>query len=111
MQKQYPNKKERVKRARAYAKRHGLIIKGNWLYAMREHDHRGCGIYNKTISYSKEVLNKDWHVDPRAEMTDSFGYGIWPKGGNTKVRVPLDAFVVAVNRDDGKARVGAFEVV
>ena len=78
---------------------------------MREHDHRGCGIWNKTVSYVKGKLNKDWHVDPRAEVTDSFGYGIWPKEGNTKVRVPLDAFVVAVNRDDGKARVEAFEVV
>jgi len=108
--KNYPTKTERIKRAKEYAKQHGLKIKGKWLYAFRNHDERGCGMWNKTIFYSKGKLYRDWHCDPRVGVENSFGLGIWPKG-NTPVRVPLGSFVVAVSRHDGKARVEAFEVV
>ena len=105
-----PDKKERTKRARRYAKDHDLKIKDGHLYAYRNHDKRGCGMWDKTRSYKKGKLYRDWHCDPREEVENSFGFGIWPEG-NTPVRVPLEDFIVAVNRDDGKARVFAFEMI
>ena len=108
--KNYPTKTERIKGAKAYAKQHGLRVKGQWLYVFRNHDKRGCGLFSKTTFYSKGRLYRDWHCDPRVDVENSFGLGIWPEG-NTPVRVPLDSFVVAVSRHDGKARVEAFEVI
>jgi hypothetical protein len=101
---------EARKRAGEYADRYNLKVSKGFLYAFREHDIRGCGVFKKTTFYKKGVLYRDWHCDPRPEVENSFGFGIWPKG-NTPVQVPLRDFVVAVNRDDGKARVMAFKKV
>jgi hypothetical protein len=105
-----PTPAEAAKRARIYAKKHYLKIKGGLLLAYRNHDKFGRGAYKKTLFYQRGKLYRDWHCDPRAEVKNSFGFGIWPKG-DIKVAVPLKDFVVVVNRDDGKARVLAFRVV
>ena len=108
--KSYPNKKERIERAKKYAKKHNLEIKGKHLYAFRNHNKWGRGMYSTTTFYKKGKMYEDWHCDPRENVLNSFGLGIFPKG-NTLVRVPLDRFVVEVNRKDGKSRVEAFEMV
>ena len=41
---------------------------------------------------------------------NSFGLGIFPKG-NTPIKVKISDWGVAVNREDGKARVWGFEVI
>jgi hypothetical protein len=41
---------------------------------------------------------------------NSFGFGIWPEG-NTPIRVKIEDWGVAVNREDGKARVWGFEIL
>ena len=46
----------------------------------------------------------------RKNEENSFGMGIWPKG-NTPVKVKLEDWGVAVNKNDGKARVWGFEVI
>ncbi len=106
----FPHKKERIKRARDYATKHGLTIKGSFLYAFREHGNNGEGQFNPTTRYRSGESYRDWHCDPRQERDNSFGFGIWPKG-NTPITVPLKDFVVETNRSDGKARVYAFTVL
>jgi len=106
----YPDNQEKIRRAREYAAIHGLIIEGDHLLAFRNHDRHGRGAYKKSIRYTTGILNEDWHCDPRPYIPNSFGLGIWPKG-NISVRVPLDRFVVAIQRNDGKARVEAFEII
>ena len=106
----YPSKKERIERAKKYAKKHNLEIKGKHLYAFRNHSKWGRGMYSYTTFYKKGEMYEDWHCDPRRSELDSFGLGVFPRG-NTLVRVPLDRFVVEVNRKDGKSRVEAFEMV
>ena len=105
-----PGHKEAAKRARAYASEHNLKIKGAILFAYRNHDKFSRGAYKKAFFYQTGKPYRDWHCDPRAEVENSFGFGIWPEG-NTPVAVPIKDFVVAVNRDDGKARVLAFKVI
>jgi hypothetical protein len=46
----------------------------------------------------------------RKNIENSFGLGIWPKG-NTKVKIKIEDWGVAVNKNDGKARVWGFEIV
>ena len=46
----------------------------------------------------------------RENIENSFGLGIWPKG-NTPVKVKVKDWGVAVNRDDGKARVYGITVI
>ncbi len=105
-----PNPEEAAKRAKEYAKEHNLKIKGQVLLAFRTHDKFGRGAYKKAFFYQTGRFYRDWHCDPRAEVANSFGFGIWPKG-NTPVAVPIKDFMVAVNRNDGKARVLAFRVI
>ena len=105
-----PSKKERINRAKTYAKKYNLTIKNNYLYAYRDHNN-GRGIYKQNSNYKKGKTYKDWHCDPRQNVSNSYGFGIWPKG-NTKVKVPLDKFVVDVsNINDGKARVFEFTIL
>ena len=100
------------KKIKAYAKKHGLVCNRRYLYAYRDHDKFGAGIFNKTIHYKKGVYYRDWHLDMRPEIKNSFGLGIFPKG-NTKVRVKISDWGVAVEKDGNrdKARVWGFEII
>ena len=102
--------KQKLKEIRKYAKQNDLKINNKFLYAYREHDNLGRGIFSKAVYYEKGNYYKDWHCDMRESEEDSFGFGIWPKG-NTKVRVRIEDWGVAVNREDGKARVWGFEMI
>jgi len=100
-----------VKECKEYAKKHHLAIKDGFLHAFRNHDQWNRGSFNKTISYTKKnVEYRDWHCDLDPNEKNSFGLGIWPKG-NTSVKVKLEDFGCEVNRNDGKARVWAFQLV
>jgi len=104
---------KKLKEIKEYAKTHNLEFDGdgNFLYAFRNHDKRGCGLWNKTIFYKPSIYYRDWHCDMDKSEENSFGLGIWPKG-NTKVKVKVDDWGVSVGkREDGKARVWGFEVV
>ena len=102
--------KQKLKEAKKYAKEHNLKIDDEYLYAFREHDKNGSGIFNKIVSYEKGKYYTDWHCDMRKEIENSFGYGIWPKG-NTFVKVKISDWGVATNRENGKARIWGFEIV
>jgi hypothetical protein len=94
-----------------YAKKHNLKIDNTYLYAFRNHDMHGRGMFNSAIFYEKGKEYRDFHCDLDSEEQNSFGLGIFPKG-NTKVKVKLEDFGVEVKvSDKGKARVWAFEVV
>ena len=103
-----PSPQKLLAMMKQYAKQHKLKIIKGYLYAYRNHDkfHRG----QMGAIYPKPGLYRDWHCDQRAEVENSFGFGIWPKG-NKRVRVHYQDWGVAVNRDDGKARVWAFELL
>lgn len=102
--------KQKEQEVKEYAKNYNLKVSKGYLYAYRNHDIYGRGMYNKTISYEKGKYYRDWHLDMRKEMENSFGLGIFPKG-NVKVKVKIEDWGVAVNRDDGKCRVWGFEIV
>ena len=103
---------QKLKEVKEYCKKYNLEFdyKNRCFYAYREHDIYNRGIYNKTISYKKNKYYKDWHLDMRKNIENSFGLGIFPKG-NTKVKVLIKDWGVSVNRKDGKARVWGFEIV
>ena len=108
-QKAQPNKLERINRAKKYAAIHHLKTTEAGFYAYREHDKWGRGQFQTTIFYKPGRTYRDWHCDPRSDEENSFGLGIWPKG-NTRVFVRYEDFCVAVDRGDGKARVGGFRI-
>ena len=99
-----------VENALAYAKKHKLKVDKTYLYAFRKHDSWERGVYFKNIYYEKGKYYKDWRCDPRTDVENSYGLGIFPSG-NTQVRVKLKDFCVEVNRVDGKARVWGFEII
>ena len=99
---------EKVKQVTQYAKEHDLTIEDGYLYAFRNHTN-GKGMVKTTV-YKKGTYYKDWHCDLNPEHENSYGFGIWPKG-NTRVRVKIEDWGIAVNREDGKARVWGFEIV
>ena len=81
------------------------------LTAFRNHDRRGCGIFNNTIQYQSGKYYKDWHCDLDSTEENSFDLGIWPEG-NTKVLVKVEDWGTAIPTDeDGKARVWGFTVL
>ena len=94
----------------AYCKKHNLKLFKNYFYAFRNHDQYGRGEFNKTQSYQSGEYYQDWHCDMREDVENSFGFGIWPEG-NTKVKVKIEDWGCAVDRNDGKARVWGFEIV
>ena len=102
--------KEKLKEVKAYAKKYNLKFDGEYLYAYREHDGNGRGIFNKTIIYEKGKYYKDWHCDINPKNQNSFGLGIFPKG-NTPVKVKVEDWGVAINKKDGKARVMGIEIM
>ena len=103
---------QKVKEINLYCKKYNLEFdyKNKCFYAFRNHNFNGAGMFNKTIRYRKGVYYKDWHLDMRKDVENSFGLGIWPKG-NTKVKVKFEDWGVEANREDGKCRVWGFEIV
>ncbi len=109
---------QKAKEIQAYALKYDLKFDGEYLYAFRDHDTRGCGKYNQAIHYESGKYYRDWHCDMDKTEPNSFGLGIWPKG-NTPIKVRVNDWGVAViggakfprNRGDGKGRVWGFEVL
>ena len=95
-----------------YAEKYNLKVTKNYLYAYRDHDKRGCGVYNKTIMYKTGHYYRDWHCDLDSTTQNAFGLGIFPKG-NTKVKVKIKDWGVEVKNDEirGKARVWGFQII
>ena len=102
--------KQKLKEITNYAKTHNLKLDKNYLYAYRNHDQLGRGVFNKTIYYKKGKYYKDWHCDMNKNEENGFGLGVFPEG-NTPVKVRIEDWGVAVNREDGKARVWGFEII
>jgi len=100
----------KTKECKEYAKKYNLKITKKYLYAFRNHDLYGRGVFSKVISYEKGNYYRDWHCDMREHEENSFGLGIWPQG-NTKVKVKIEDWGVAVYKNDGKARVWGFEII
>jgi hypothetical protein len=100
---------QKLLEVKEYAKKHNLKIDENYLYAFREHDRFGRGVYNKTISYENNKYYRDWHCDMNEYEENSFGLGIWPKG-NTKIKVKIEDWGCEV-KNDSKARVWGFTIV
>ena len=103
---------EKLKEAKAYAKKYDLKVNSKYLHAYREHNFNSSGMFKKTIIYKKGQYYRDWHLDMRKEEQNSFGLGIFPEG-NTSVRVKISDWGVEVADDGnrGKARVWGFEVI
>ena len=102
--------KEARRRAREYAAKHGLKAGYKWLYAFRDHDSDGRGMWGGG-PYGKGKYHRDWRCNMRPDAQNSFGFGIWPKG-NTPVRVRLEDFGTEVEgHPEGKARVWGFEMI
>ena len=101
---------QKEKEIKEYAKGHKLKYDNGILTAYREHDLWDRGSWNKTIYYEQGGYYRDWHCDMDENEEDSFGLGIWPTG-NTEVEVKVEDWGVAVNKNDGKARVWGFKVV
>ena len=102
--------KEKTKEIKEYAKKYKLEFDGKYLYAFREHDEYGRGMFNKTIFYEKGKYYRDWHCDMNKENENSFGLGIFSKG-DTKIKVKVEDWGIEVDREDGKARVWGIEVI
>jgi hypothetical protein len=106
---------KKVEEIKLYCTKHNLEFdsKNKCFYAYREHNKNGSGIFNKTIKYENNKYYRDWHLDMRKDIENSFGLGIFPKNENTntKVKVLFEDWGVKVNREDGKARVWGFEIV
>ena len=93
----------------SYAKQYSLRFENDILYAFRNHNHRGNGMYNISFRYSPGNNYRDWHCDLDPENENSFGLGIWPEG-NTPVQVRVEDWGCRVTNNKGKARVWAFSM-
>ena len=102
--------KQKLKEVKAYAKKHNLKYDKDYLYAYRNHDFNGSGIWNKVIKYEKGKYYQDWHCDMRENVLNSFGLGIW-KEGSVPIKIKISDWGVAVNKEDSKARVMGFEII
>lgn len=105
-----PSREEKIEEITEYANKFNLKFDGEYLYAYRNHDIFGRGLFNKTIFYEKGKYYKDFHCNMKKDEENSFGLGIWPKG-NTKVKVSVDDFGVVSNRYYGKCRVKGLTVL
>ena len=105
---------QKRKEIREYAKRYNLKFDGKFLYAFRDHDQYGRGLFNKAMFYEKGKYYKDWHCDMRKYTVNSFGLGIFPKG-NTQVKIKVSDWGtvagVAEAHDNGKSRVWGLEII
>ena len=54
-----PTDEEKLKQVKQYAQEHKLDFDGEYLYAFRNHDLWGRGVFNKSIFYTK---GKQYHV-------------------------------------------------
>ena len=102
--------KQKKLEVKQYAKKYHLKVDNKYLYAFRNHDKCGRGMYKKTIFYEKGKYYRDWHCNMNPYNENSFGLGIFPTG-NTPVKVKIEDWGVAVNRNDGKARVMGFKII
>ena len=71
---------------RVYADKYKLKFDGDYLYAFRDHDNWGRGMFNKTIYYDEKKEYRDWHCDLNPVNANSFCLGIFNEG-NTAVKV------------------------
>ena len=96
----------KLKEVREYAKHYNLKFEKDtgFLFAYRNHNINGSGMYRSNEYYEKGETYRDWHVDMDETEANSFGLGIFPKG-NTQVKVHYTDWGCHVNRDDGKCRV------
>jgi len=102
--------KQKQAEIKEYAEKYNLKYDDEYLYAFRNHDKFGSGMYCLNTYYEKGKYYRDWHCDMREGNINSFGLGIFPKG-NTSVKVKISDWGLEVNRDDGKCRVWGFEVI
>ena len=100
---------EKQKIVEKYCDRYRLEYDNNYLYAFREHDMNGSGIFNKTISYEKNKYYRDWRCDLDPYNINSFGLGIFQEG-NIKVKVKIEDIGCWVN-ESNKLRVWGFEII
>jgi len=102
---------QKRKEVQEYAAKYNLKYDDEYLYAYRDHDKWGRGVWNKTISYQSGIYYQDWHYDLNPDNENSFGLGIWPKG-NTPVKIKISDWGTVVNHDaNGKARVCGFQII
>ena len=92
-----------------YCKKYKLDYNIEYLYAFRNHNMNGSGLWNNSIYYEKNKYYRDWRCDLNPDEMNSFGYGIFPKG-NTKVKVKIEDIGCWVN-DSKKLRVWGFEII
>ena len=92
-----------------YAKKNNLEIKDGYLYAFRDHNFNGSGMYMRNIYYEKGKKYRDWHCDLNPDHENSYGLGVFPEG-NTAIRVKVEDWGTGV-RDSNKGRVWEFEVL
>jgi len=91
-----------------YAKKHDLKVENGYLFAFRNHDLAGRGVYG-VKSYEKGIYYKDWHVDMRETEDNSFGFGIWPED-KIEVKVKIEDWGVNPLYTK-KGRVWGFEMI
>jgi len=91
-----------------YAKTHGLKVENGYLFAFRNHNAAGRGMFG-VESYEKGIYYRDWHVDMRGKIENSFGFGIWPMG-KIEVKVKIEDWGINPQWTD-KGRVWGFEIV
>jgi hypothetical protein len=102
---------QKRKEIQEYAAKYNLKYDDEYLYAYRDHDKWGRGVWNRTISYQSGIYYQDWHCDLNPDNENSFGLGIWPKG-NTPVKIKISDWGTVVNHDPkGKARVWGFQII
>ena len=103
-------KEEIVKKyCEKYCEKCELEYDKEYLYAFRDHDLRGSGLFNKIIKYKKNKYYRDWRCNLDPDEINSFGYGIFPKG-NTKVKVKIEDIGCWINNSN-KLRVWGFEMI
>ena len=103
----------KLKSIQKYAKKHNLRFEDGKLYAYRNHDIHGRGMFNRTYRYESGKYYRDWKCDLDPNNINSYGLGIFPKG-NTMVVVTVNDWGVEVNNNNnnsGKGRVWGFTVV
>ena len=103
------NLQEKQKLVKYYYKEYKLKYDNNYLYAYREHDKNGSGMFDKLNSYEKNKYYRDWRCDLNPKTGCSFGLGIFSKG-NTKVKVKIKDIGCWV-KDTNKLRVWGFEMI
>ena len=92
-----------------YCEKYNLTYDDKYLYAYRDHNINGSGMFNKTIKYEKNKYYKDWRCNLNPKDPNSFGFGIFPRG-NIKVKVKIKDIGCWVD-DSNKLRVWGFEII